>query len=98
MLRGPSGQRRPSSTSSITCSSAPARSSTRCGSRPVWRRDRGAYALTSIDSLDDCGSFGSAFLEVAKDHRIDGYREIADYVADYISNKQDRQPDGRSSV
>jgi rhamnogalacturonyl hydrolase YesR len=50
--------------------------------------------LTSIDSLDDCGSFGSAFLEVAKTHNIAGFRDIADYVADYISNKQDRQPDG----
>lgn len=50
--------------------------------------------LTSIDSLDDCGSFGSAFLEVAKEHDIIGFRAIADYVADYITNKQDRQPDG----
>lgn len=50
--------------------------------------------LSSIDSLDDCGSFGSAFLEVAKDHPIKGMRAIADYVADYISNMQDRQPDG----
>lgn len=50
--------------------------------------------LTSIDSLDDCGSFGSVFLEVAKDHPIEGYRDIADYVADYITNKQDRLEDG----
>ncbi|HVT89586.1 MAG TPA: glycoside hydrolase family 88 protein [Tepidisphaeraceae bacterium] len=52
------------------------------------------HLLASIDSLDDCGSFGSVFLEVAKDHKIEGYREIVDYVADYISNMQDRQPDG----
>lgn len=51
--------------------------------------------LSSIDSLDDCGSFGSAMLEVAKYHpEIQGWREIADYVADYISNKQARLEDG----
>jgi rhamnogalacturonyl hydrolase YesR len=51
--------------------------------------------LSSIDSLDDCGSFGSAMLEVAKHFpQVQGYREIADYVADYISNKQARLEDG----
>ncbi len=50
--------------------------------------------LSSIDSLDDCGSFGSVMLEVAKYFPIEGFREIADYVADYISNKQARLPDG----
>jgi len=50
--------------------------------------------LTSIDSLDDCGSFGSVVLEVAKHLEIQGYRDIADYVADYISNKQARLEDG----
>ena len=52
------------------------------------------HLLSSIDSLDDCGSFGSVFLEVGKDHPIKGSRVIADYVADYISNKQARLPDG----
>jgi rhamnogalacturonyl hydrolase YesR len=66
----------------------------------LWDRDQfggatGVHSLlTSIDSLDDCGSFGSAFLEVARDYPIRGFRQIADYVADFISNKQDRQPDG----
>jgi rhamnogalacturonyl hydrolase YesR len=50
--------------------------------------------LTSLDSLDDCGSFGSAFLEVGKDHEIRGMRRIADYVADFITNQQDRLEDG----
>jgi unsaturated rhamnogalacturonyl hydrolase len=50
--------------------------------------------LSSIDSLDDCGSFGAAMLEAAKLLPIEGYREIADYVADYIANKQARLPDG----
>lgn len=52
------------------------------------------HLLTSIDSLDDCGSFGSTLLEVMKYHDIPGGREIADYVADYITNKQVRLPDG----
>lgn len=52
------------------------------------------HLLTSIDSLDDCGSFGSCLLEVAGYFEIRGFKEIADYVADYISNKQIRLPDG----
>ncbi len=52
------------------------------------------HLLTSIDSLDDCGSFGSCLLEVMKHEQVPGGREISDYVADYISNRQIRLPDG----
>ena len=52
------------------------------------------HLLTSIDSLDDCGSFGSVLLEVAKYCEITGMRRLADYVADYISTRQIRLPDG----
>ena len=52
------------------------------------------HLLASIDSLDDCGSFGSVLLEVARHFEIRGFKEIADFVADYISNKQIRLPDG----
>jgi rhamnogalacturonyl hydrolase YesR len=52
------------------------------------------HLLASIDSLDDCGSFGSVLLEVAQHFEIRGYKDIADFVADYISNKQIRLPDG----
>ncbi len=52
------------------------------------------HLLTSIDSLDDCGSFGSSLLEVMKYFDIPGGRAIADYVADFIANKQVRLPDG----
>ncbi len=52
------------------------------------------HLLTSIDSLDDCGSFGSSLLEMGKYFKVPGLREIADYVADYISNRQIRLPDG----
>jgi rhamnogalacturonyl hydrolase YesR len=52
------------------------------------------HLLASIDSLDDCGSFGSVLLEVASHFEIRGARDIADFVADYITNKQIRLPDG----
>lgn len=52
------------------------------------------HLLTSLDSLDDCGSAGSALLEAAKFFELRGFRAIADVVADYISNKQVRLPDG----
>ena len=52
------------------------------------------HLLTSIDSLDDCGSFGSSLLETMKYFEIPGGRAIADYVADFISNKQVRLDDG----
>lgn len=50
--------------------------------------------LTSIDSLDDCGSFASCLLEVAKYLKIDGFEKVADYVGDYIFNHQTRLEDG----
>ena len=52
------------------------------------------HLLASIDSLDDCGSFGSVLLEVARHFEIRGFKDIADFVADYITNKQIRLPDG----
>jgi len=66
----------------------------------LWDREQfgGAtnvhHLLASIDSLDDCGSFGSCMLEVARHAKLEGFREISDYVADYISNRQARLPDG----
>lgn len=50
--------------------------------------------LTSIDSLDDCGSFASAMLETNKYMPVDNVKEIADYVGDYIFNHQTRLDDG----
>ena len=52
------------------------------------------HLLTSIDSLDDCGSFGSLLLETAKDRKIGDYAHIADYVGEYITKKQARLDDG----
>lgn len=66
----------------------------------MW--DRGQYGgptnvlnlLTSIDSLDDCGSAGSAMLEIAKDGALQNYKVIADFAANHIVKKQARLPDG----
>jgi len=53
------------------------------------------HLLTSIDSLDDCGSFGSLVLEAAKDGKLPhSFGVTADYTADHILNKQDRLKEG----
>lgn len=52
------------------------------------------HLLSSIDSLDDCGSFGSLMLEVAKDRNIGDYSYIANYVGEYITKHQSRLEDG----
>lgn len=50
--------------------------------------------LTTIDSLDDCGSFASALLEVMKDHEIPEGKKITDMVAEYMIKTQHRLEDG----
>lgn len=50
--------------------------------------------LTSIDSLDDCGSFASMMLEVNKYLGLRNVKKVADYVGDYIYNHQSRLEDG----
>lgn len=73
-----------------------------CASYPysVWDRDTFGGAthihnlLSSIDSLDDCGSFGSCMLETVKYCNLEGFGAIAELVGDYIVNKQDRFEDG----
>ncbi|RHP33516.1 glycoside hydrolase family 88 protein [Lachnotalea sp. AF33-28] len=52
------------------------------------------HLLTTLDSLDDCGSFGSMMLEYMKDHELADGRVIADYIAEYIRDRQQRLPDG----
>lgn len=50
--------------------------------------------LSDIDSLDDCGSFGALMLLADKEKAIHGSRFVADYIAEYIMNKQSRLQDG----
>ena len=52
------------------------------------------HLLASIDSLDDCGSFGSLMLETARDRDIGDYAPIADYVGTHICTIQARLDDG----
>ncbi|MDN8592384.1 glycoside hydrolase family 88 protein [Paenibacillus sp. 11B] len=50
--------------------------------------------LSAIDSLDDCGSFGSTLLAAMELGDIRGGRDTADRIADYITNEQERLEDG----
>jgi rhamnogalacturonyl hydrolase YesR len=52
------------------------------------------HLLSSIDSLDDCGSFGSFVLELAKDQGSPEFGKAAEYTAEHILCKQDRLPGG----
>ncbi|OBZ12798.1 glycoside hydrolase family 105 protein [Bacillus sp. FJAT-26390] len=65
----------------------------------LWdRKQYGAPAinhqLVELNMLDDCGSFGSAMLEAYEDTRDESYLQIANTLADYIMNKQERRADG----
>jgi rhamnogalacturonyl hydrolase YesR len=52
------------------------------------------HLLTSIDSLDDCGSFGALVLEAAQDRDIGDYRQAVEFTGDFILHRQDRLEDG----
>jgi rhamnogalacturonyl hydrolase YesR len=58
------------------------------------------HLLSSIDSLDDCGSFGSFVLELAKDNELfkaqgsPDFGKAVEYVAKHILYRQDRLPTG----
>lgn len=66
----------------------------------LWDREQygGAtgvlHLMASMDSLDDCGSAGSAMLEIARASGLENYRKFADHIADFIKNRQTRLPDG----
>ncbi|WP_272039292.1 glycoside hydrolase family 88/105 protein [Paenibacillus sp. JJ-100] len=50
--------------------------------------------LSAIDSLDDCGSFGSTLLAAMELGEIRGGRETADRIANYMAYEQERLQDG----
>ncbi|HKM06674.1 MAG TPA: glycoside hydrolase family 88 protein, partial [Sphaerochaeta sp.] len=52
------------------------------------------HLMTSLDSLDDCGSFGATLLEIGRDHQISNYQEVVEVVGNYISKSQPRLSDG----
>lgn len=52
-------------------------------------------SIADIDSLDDCGSFGSTMLELYRDHKqISGVEDLAEVIGTYMSQAQERLPDG----
>jgi len=52
------------------------------------------HHLTSLDSLDDCGSFASTILELAKDRNLAGWQAAVELSAEHILRKQDRREEG----
>ncbi|MGO4545457.1 glycoside hydrolase family 105 protein [Paenibacillus sp. 2TAB23] len=65
----------------------------------LWDRERFGAAglnnqLSHIDSLDDCGSFGALAIMAERLRPIKGSRAVADDIAHYIMNVQDRMEDG----
>ena len=50
--------------------------------------------LVSLEMLDDCGSFGSAMLELYGKDVPAAARQIADRIAAYMRTQQERRPDG----
>lgn len=65
----------------------------------MWERETYGFScihnhLTAMDSLDDCGAFGSLMLEVAGELRDNAFTGIAACIADFIMNGVNRLPDG----
>lgn len=65
----------------------------------LWDRETYGAAginnqLSAIDSLDDCGSFGATMLFAMEQASIPGGRETADRIAKYMTEDQERLPDG----
>ena len=50
--------------------------------------------LVMMRMLDNCGSFGSAMLEAYAECEDPSFREIADHIADFITNRLERKEDG----
>lgn len=64
-----------------------------------WEKETYGYPgvnhqICWLDALDDCGSFGSVMLETCKDMQRASVKKLADHIADFMKNKQERQPDG----
>ncbi|WP_062051183.1 glycoside hydrolase family 105 protein [Bacillus sp. JCM 19034] len=73
--------------------------STSLYSYSLWDKEQYGAAgvnnqLSAIDSLDDCGSFGSTMLLATETREIREASIIADDIADYITNVQDRLSNG----
>lgn len=65
----------------------------------IWEKSRYGYSgidaqIVEVSSLDDCGSFGLTMLETYKETSEPSIPYIADVIADYMKNKQERREDG----
>jgi unsaturated rhamnogalacturonyl hydrolase len=65
----------------------------------VWDKEQYGYPalnhqLVELNMLDDCGSIGSAMLEAYKDKKESSFIYVADRIANYMKNKQERKEDG----
>jgi rhamnogalacturonyl hydrolase YesR len=65
----------------------------------IWDRDRFGAAgvlntMATLDSLDDCGSFGATMLLLLQDCSLAGADELAELIGDYIGRVQYRLPTG----
>jgi len=54
----------------------------------------GYRRLLEMRELDDCGAIGAALIKVWRQHPDPRYRQAIDVVANYISTRQMRMPDG----
>lgn len=70
-----------------------------CFDYALW--DKKTYGYPSVDPklvnmkmLDDCGSCGSAMLEIYKDTKNESYLRLAERLADFMENKIERLGDG----
>lgn len=65
----------------------------------LWDRDQYGFPsinhqLVLIKMLDNCGSFGSAMLEAYLQTGEQGFRRIADVIAEFMLRKLERREDG----
>lgn len=65
----------------------------------LFDRDKYGYQslnqqLVELDSLDDCGAFGAAILELYRQTQDQAYLPLLKIIADYIENEQMRREDG----
>ena len=69
---------------------------------PYFKKNAAAYgekasgwpAILYMHALDDCGSIGSALIKTYQKTKNKNYTKLIQLVADYISHKQFRLPDG----
>ncbi|THF72900.1 glycoside hydrolase family 88/105 protein [Cohnella fermenti] len=72
---------------------------TRMYAYSLWEKRQYGYPsvnhqLAELDMLDDCGSFASAMLEAYRDCPEPSSLRVAEAVADFMMNRQERKEDG----